>query len=60
MTDILLGLILIAIVLAWAERSEWLALRKRRALKLRRKVGKKIKNWRIHRQQRRNDGRHSS
>ncbi len=55
MTDWILALILIFVVLAWAEHSPWVALQKRRALKLRRKVGKRIKNWRIHRRQRRSD-----
>lgn len=57
MTDILLALILMVVVLAWAEHSAWVALRQRRALKWRRKVGKKVKNWRIHRRQRRQSGR---
>ncbi len=60
MTDILLASILAFIVLGWAERSEWVKLQRRRALKQRRKYGKILKNWRIHRRQRRNDAKHNS
>ena len=55
MTDLLLCLILAISILNWAEHSEWVALRLRRARKLQRRLGKKIKNWK-HSRSRRIDG----
>jgi len=60
MTDIILALILIFLVLAWAERSAWVADRRRVGQKWKARTGKTIKNWRTRRrnrqQLRRNDG----
>ena len=45
MTDIILTLILIFVVLAWAEHSVWVADRRRVGRKLKAKLDKRIKNW---------------
>lgn len=51
--NILLCLILCVSLVNWAEHSQWVAVRNRRVLKLRRRLGKKIKNWK---HQRRTNG----
>ena len=53
MTDIILALILIFLVLAWAERSAWVADRRRVGRKWKAKLRKKIKNMRTRRRNRR-------
>ena len=55
MTDIILTLILIFVVLAWAEHCVWLADRLRVGRKLKAKLDKRIKNWK-HGRSRRNNG----
>ena len=60
MTDIILALILIFVVLAWAEHSAWVADRRRVGRKWKAKMDKKVKNWKHRRrsrqQSRRNNG----
>ena len=53
MTDWILALILIFVVLAWAEHSAWVADRRRVGRKWKAKLRKKIKNMRTRRRNRR-------
>ena len=55
MTDWILALILIFVVLGWAEHSLWIADRRRVGRKWKAKLRKKIKNWK-HSRLRRIDG----
>ena len=57
MTDILLALILVFTVLAWAEHSMWLADRRRGGQKLRERIRRAHKNWRHSRRTSKPEGR---
>ena len=45
MTDILLGLILVVLLMLWADQSAWWAVRMGRARRLTKALRRKLKNW---------------